>query len=64
MYSIISPPPGIAVSKDGTIYFVDGTVIRQVKKDGSISTFLGTPSVIGSSRVPRCLTTMPIDKVN
>ncbi len=55
--------PGIAINKDGTIYFVDGSVIRMITKDGSINTFLGTPSVIGPARVPRCLTTMSIDKV-
>lgn len=36
------PSPGIAVDKNGLMYFVDATMIRKVDQNGIISTLLGS----------------------
>ncbi|XP_072171357.1 teneurin-3-like [Diadema setosum] len=56
-------PKGIAVSKDGTVYLVDGTSIRKITTDGIIRSFLGTPGIQGPLRLPRCRGTMSFDQV-
>lgn len=38
---VISPLTGIAVDKNGLMYFVDATMIRKVDQNGIISTLLG-----------------------
>ncbi|XP_030836336.1 teneurin-3-like isoform X2 [Strongylocentrotus purpuratus] len=56
-------PKGIAVGKDGTVYFVDGTVIRKITTDGTIHAFLGTPGIQGPLRLPQCRGTMAFSQV-
>ena len=53
---------GIAVGRDGTVYFVDGTIIRKIK-DGIISTVVGSHSQIGPARLPKCSDSMSFDQV-
>lgn len=65
-----SPPPpplylmstGIAVDKNGLIYFVDGTTIRKVDQNGIISTFLGSNDLT-SARPLTCDNSMDINQV-
>ncbi|KAI5624951.1 teneurin-3 isoform X2, partial [Silurus asotus] len=40
--ALLTGPKGLAVDKNGLIYFVDGTVIRRVDRSGIITTILGT----------------------
>lgn len=62
------PPPlcrvstGIAVDKNGLIYFVDGTTIRKVDQNGIISTFLGSNDLT-SARPLTCDNSMDINQV-
>lgn len=58
------PLSGIAVGKDGTVYFVDGTVIRKITTDGTIHAFLGTPGIQGPLRLPQCRGTMAFSQVS
>ncbi|XP_022084804.1 teneurin-3-like isoform X2 [Acanthaster planci] len=55
-------PKGIAVSRDGTIFFVDGTVVRKIQ-DGVISTVVGSHTWVGPTRLPKCSDTMSFDQV-
>lgn len=54
--------PGIAVDKNGLIYFVDGTVIRKVDPNGIISTLLGSND-LASARPLSCDSVMDIHQV-
>ena len=56
------PPPGIAVDRNGLIYFVDGTTIRKVDQNGIISTFLGSNDLT-SARPLTCDSSMDINQV-
>lgn len=63
--SHLPPPPlyvGIAVDKNGFIYFVDGTMIRKVDRNGIISTLLGSNDLT-SARPLTCDTSMHIGQV-
>lgn len=53
---------GIAVGKNGLIYFVDGTTIRKVDQNGIISTFLGSNDLT-SARPLTCDNSMDINQV-
>ncbi|XP_051939706.1 teneurin-3 isoform X7 [Hippocampus zosterae] len=55
-------PKGIAVDKNGLIYFVDGTMIRKVDRNGIISTVLGSNDLT-SARPLTCDTSMHIRQV-
>ncbi|XP_060691053.1 teneurin-3 isoform X2 [Hemiscyllium ocellatum] len=55
-------PKGIAIDKNGLIYFVDGTMIRKVDQNGIISTLLGSNDLT-SARPLTCDTTMHISQV-
>ncbi|XP_077984531.1 teneurin-3-like [Glandiceps talaboti] len=56
-------PKGLTVSQDGTIYFVDGFVIRQITVDGIISTYLGDHGIIDRQIPLKCDETMTFDDV-
>lgn len=53
---------GIAVDRNGLIYFVDGTMIRKVDRNGIISTVLGSNDLT-SARPLTCDTSMHIRQV-
>ncbi|KAM6941261.1 teneurin-3 [Lycodopsis pacificus] len=55
-------PKGIAVDRNGLIYFVDGTMIRKVDRNGIISTVLGSNDLT-SARPLTCDTSMHIRQV-
>ncbi|XP_014902034.1 teneurin-3 isoform X3 [Poecilia latipinna] len=55
-------PKGIAADKNGLIYFVDGTMIRKVDRNGIISTVLGSNDLT-SARPLTCDTSMHIRQV-
>ncbi|XP_029437000.1 teneurin-3 isoform X1 [Rhinatrema bivittatum] len=58
----LTTPKGIAIDKNGLIYFVDGKVIRKVDQNGIISTFLGSNDLT-SARPLTCDTSMHISEV-
>ncbi|XP_035525860.1 teneurin-3 [Morone saxatilis] len=58
----LTGPKGIAVDKNGLIYFVDGTTIRKVDQNGIISTFLGSNDLT-SARPLTCDNSMDINQV-
>lgn len=53
---------GMAIDKNGLIYFVDGTMIRRVDQNGIISTVLGSNDLT-SARPLTCDTSMHISQV-
>ncbi|XP_070769257.1 teneurin-3 isoform X7 [Enoplosus armatus] len=55
-------PKGIAIDRNGLIYFVDGTMIRKVDRNGIISTVLGSNDLT-SARPLTCDTSMHIRQV-
>ncbi|XP_057393171.1 teneurin-3 isoform X5 [Balaenoptera acutorostrata] len=55
-------PKGMAIDKNGLIYFVDGTMIRKVDQNGVISTLLGSNDLT-SARPLTCDTSMHISQV-
>ncbi|XP_031722930.1 teneurin-3 [Anarrhichthys ocellatus] len=55
-------PKGVAVDRNGLIYFVDGTMIRKVDRNGIISTVLGSNDLT-SARPLTCDTSMHIRQV-
>lgn len=55
-------PPGIAIDRNGLIYFVDGTVIRKVDQNGIISTLLGSND-LASARPLSCDSVMDVHQV-
>lgn len=60
--TLLSPYAGIAVDRNGLIYFVDGTVIRRVDQSGVITTVLGSND-LASARPLSCDTVMDIQQV-
>ncbi|XP_052401454.1 teneurin-3 isoform X5 [Carassius gibelio] len=60
--AILLGPKGIAVDKNGFIYFVDGSMIRKVDRNGIISTLLGSNDLT-SARPLTCDTSMHIGQV-
>uniref|UniRef100_A0A8C6TVR1 Si:dkey-237h12.3 n=1 Tax=Neogobius melanostomus TaxID=47308 RepID=A0A8C6TVR1_9GOBI len=58
----LTGPKGVAVDKNGMIYFVDGTTIRKVDQNGIISTFLGSNDLT-SARPLTCDNSMDISQV-
>uniref|UniRef100_A0A1A8RL07 EGF-like domain-containing protein n=1 Tax=Nothobranchius rachovii TaxID=451742 RepID=A0A1A8RL07_9TELE len=60
--ALLLGPKGIAVDKNGLIYFVDGTMIRKVDRNGIISTVLGSNDRT-SARPLTCDTSMHIRQV-
>ncbi|XP_016099010.1 teneurin-3-like [Sinocyclocheilus grahami] len=60
--ALLLGPKGIAVDKNGFIYFVDGTMIRKVDRNGIISTMLGSNDLT-SARPLTCDTSMHIGQV-
>ncbi|KAG9347020.1 hypothetical protein JZ751_005947 [Albula glossodonta] len=60
--ALLMGPKGIAVDKNGFIYFVDGTMIRKVDQNGIISTLLGSNDLT-SARPLTCDTSMHIRQV-
>ncbi|XP_048031700.1 teneurin-3 isoform X2 [Megalobrama amblycephala] len=61
--ALLTGPKGIAVDKNGLIYFVDGTVIRKVDPNGIISTLLGSND-LASARPLSCDSVMDIHQVS
>uniref|UniRef100_A0A8B9K8X7 Si:dkey-237h12.3 n=1 Tax=Astyanax mexicanus TaxID=7994 RepID=A0A8B9K8X7_ASTMX len=61
--ALLTGPKGIAVDKNGLIYFVDGTVIRKVDQNGVISTLLGSND-LASARPLNCDAVMDIQEVS
>ncbi|KAI2656908.1 Teneurin-3 [Labeo rohita] len=61
--ALLTGPKGIAVDKNGLIYFVDGTVIRKVDQNGIISTLLGSND-LASARPLSCDSVMDIHQVS
>ncbi|RXM28067.1 Teneurin-3 [Acipenser ruthenus] len=59
--ALLMGPKGIAVDKNGFIYFVDGTMIRKVDQNGIISTLLGSNDLT-SARPLTCDTSMHISQ--
>ncbi|XP_071025359.1 teneurin-3-like [Oncorhynchus clarkii lewisi] len=57
--ALLMGPKGITVDKNGYIYFVDGTMIRKVDRNGIISTLLGSNDLT-SARPLTCDTSMHI----
>lgn len=53
---------GMAIDKNGLIYFVDGTMIRKVDQNGIISTVLGSNDLT-SARPLTCDSSMHISQV-
>ncbi|KAJ8416553.1 hypothetical protein AAFF_G00358410 [Aldrovandia affinis] len=60
--ALLMGPKGIAVDKNGFIYFVDGTMIRKVDQNGIISTLLGSNDLT-SARPLTCDTSMHIRQI-
>eukprot|EP00063_Salmo_salar_P092587 XP_014067422.1 PREDICTED: teneurin-3-like isoform X8 [Salmo salar] len=60
--ALLTGPKGIAVDKNGLIYFVDGTTIRRVDQNGIISTLLGSNDLT-SARPLTCDISMEINQV-
>ncbi|KAL0974317.1 hypothetical protein UPYG_G00218740 [Umbra pygmaea] len=60
--ALLTGPKGIAVDKNGLIYFVDGTSIRKVDQNGIISTLLGSNDLT-SARPLTCDISMDISQV-
>uniref|UniRef100_A0A8C7NSR0 Teneurin-3 n=1 Tax=Oncorhynchus mykiss TaxID=8022 RepID=A0A8C7NSR0_ONCMY len=60
--ALLMGPKGITVDKNGYIYFVDGTMIRKVDRNGIISTLLGSNDLT-SARPLTCDTSMHIRQV-
>uniref|UniRef100_A0A8C7FJ19 Teneurin transmembrane protein 3 n=1 Tax=Oncorhynchus kisutch TaxID=8019 RepID=A0A8C7FJ19_ONCKI len=60
--ALLTGPKGIAVDKNGLIYFVDGTTIRRVDQHGIISTLLGSNDLT-SARPLTCDISMEINQV-
>ncbi|KAL2089213.1 hypothetical protein ACEWY4_016112 [Coilia grayii] len=58
----LAGPKGIAVDKNGLIYFVDGTVIRKVDKTGVITTVMGSND-LASARPLVCDGAMDVSQV-
>ncbi|XP_060740656.1 teneurin-3 isoform X1 [Tachysurus vachellii] len=61
--ALLTGPKGIAVDKNGLIYFVDGTVIRRVDQSGVITTILGSND-LASARPLGCDAIMDIQQVS
>lgn len=62
-FSLFLSSTGIAVDKNGLIFFVDGTTIRKVDQNGIISTFLGSNDLT-SARPLTCDNSMDINQVS
>ncbi|XP_019901680.3 teneurin-3 isoform X3 [Esox lucius] len=60
--ALLTGPKGIAVDKNGLIYFVDGTTIRKVDQNGIISTLLGSNDLT-SARPLTCDIGMDVNQV-
>ncbi|KAM3925791.1 teneurin-2 isoform 6-T6 [Leptodactylus fuscus] len=60
--AILTNPRGIAVDKNGFIYFVDATMIRKVDPNGIISTLLGSND-LAAGRPLSCDSSMDITQV-
>ncbi|XP_061690112.1 teneurin-3 isoform X3 [Syngnathoides biaculeatus] len=60
--ALLTGPKGIAVDKNGLIYFVDGPTIRKVDQNGIISTFLGSNDLT-SARPLTCDDSMDVSQV-
>lgn len=58
----ISAPTGIAVDKNGLMYFVDATMIRKVDQNGIISTLLGANDLT-AVRPLSCDSSMDVSQV-
>uniref|UniRef100_A0A4W4EMW3 Teneurin transmembrane protein 3 n=1 Tax=Electrophorus electricus TaxID=8005 RepID=A0A4W4EMW3_ELEEL len=61
--ALLTGPKGIAVDKNGLVYFVDGTVIRKVDRNGIISTVLGSND-LAAARPHSCDAVMSIKQVS
>lgn len=59
----ISALTGIAVDKNGLMYFVDATMIRKVDQNGIISTLLGANDLT-AVRPLSCDTSMDVSQVS
>ncbi|XP_033098929.1 teneurin-3-like isoform X2 [Anneissia japonica] len=57
-------PKGITVANDGSVYFVDGNIIRMISPDGVISTHLGSHSLLTAPRAFACDRSMSFEEVN
>ncbi|XP_056431090.1 teneurin-2 isoform X11 [Hyla sarda] len=60
--AILTNPRGIAIDKNGFIYFVDATMIRKVDPNGLISTLLGSND-LAAGRPLSCDSSMDITQV-
>lgn len=60
--SSLPAPAGIAVDKNGLMYFVDATMIRKVDQNGIISTLLGANDLT-AVRPLSCDSSMDVSQV-
>ncbi|XP_029639322.1 teneurin-m isoform X3 [Octopus sinensis] len=60
----LSHPKGIAINKDGVIYFADGPNIRHVSTNGRISTLIGSQELVGKWTPLPCDEIVSADKVS
>lgn len=60
--SFLLTPIGIAVDKNGLMYFVDATMIRKVDQNGIISTLLGANDLT-AVRPLSCDSSMDVSQV-
>lgn len=57
-------PKGVAVSADNVLYFVDGTNIRKVDRDGIISTLIGNHQHKSHFTPIPCEGSLKVEEVN
>ncbi|XP_071950673.1 teneurin-3-like isoform X2 [Antedon mediterranea] len=57
-------PKGISVANDGTVYFIDGNIIRMISPDGVMGTFLGSHNLLTAPRAFACDRSMSFDEVS
>lgn len=62
-YRLWCSPAGIAVDKNGLMYFVDATMIRKVDQNGIISTLIKTNDLT-AVRPLSCDTSMDVSQVS
>lgn len=55
--------PGIAINKDGTIFFADGTNVRMIDEEGNIWTLVGSQGQPKYWRPILCQEAVPMNQV-
>ena len=64
IYTCLIWSSGIAINKDGVLYFADGVNIRMIDTDGVISTVIGHQGQPEQWRPLLCEGTVEVEKVN